>query len=84
MNMPKYFKVEESKTDVRIIPIADVTEVKHGEWQEVKSWECSTHSVTDMRCSVCHHYASHVLPHQTTCTYHFCPFCGADMRGETE
>lgn len=59
-------------------------EVKHGEWQEVKRWECSTHSVTDMRCSVCHHYASQVLPHQTTCTYDFCPNCGADMRGETK
>lgn len=58
----------------------DVVEVEHGEWQEVKRWECTTHSVTDMRCSVCHCYASQVLPHQTTCTYDFCPFCGADMR----
>lgn len=65
-------------------PSANVVEVKHGEWQEVKRWECSIHSVTDMKCSVCHHYASQVLPHQTTCTYDFCPFCGADMRGKTE
>ena len=66
---------------LRDYPSADVVEVKHGEWKEVKRWECSTHSVTDMKCSVCHHYASQVLPHQTTCTYDFCPFCGADMRG---
>ena len=55
-------------------------EVKHGEWQEVNRWECSTHSVTDMKCSICHHYSSQVLPHKTTCTYDFCPNCGADMR----
>ena len=66
---------------LRDYPSADVVEVKHGEWKEVKRWECSTHSVTDMKCRVCHHYASQVLPHQTTCTYDFCPFCGADMRG---
>ena len=53
---------------------------KHGEWEEVKRWECTTHSVTDMKCSVCHHYAEQVLPHQTTCTWDFCPNCGADMR----
>ena len=62
----------------------DAVEVKHEEWQEVKRWECSTHSVTDMKCSVCHHYASQVLPHQTTCTYDFCPFCGAYMKGESK
>ena len=55
-------------------------EAKHGEWQEVKRWECTTHSVTNMKCSVCHHYAEQVLPHQTTCTWDFCPNCGADMR----
>ncbi len=34
MEMPKYFKVEESKTDFRLIPIDDVAEVKHGKWEE--------------------------------------------------
>lgn len=69
---------------VDVQPSADVVEVKHGKWQDVKRWECYTHSVTDMRCSVCHCYASRVLPHQIAYIYDFCPNCGADMRGRKE
>lgn len=49
-------------------------EIEH--WVEVNTWECETHSVTDMRCSACGKYASLVLPHKTKCTYDYCPFCG--------
>ena len=56
------------------------TDRPKGKWLEVDSFESGTHSVTDMRCSLCGKYASIVLPHGNRYVYDFCPNCGADMR----
>lgn len=70
-----------SKSEIDEIPTADVQEVKHSYWEEVNTYECEFHSVTDMRCHNCGHFASLILPHKTKCTYDICPFCGAKMDG---
>ena len=57
---------------------------KKGKWTEIKSTEYKEFSVTDMKCNRCNRYASTVLPHGTTCTYDFCPNCGAEMQEVTE
>lgn len=73
------YGLETCKEWLSNLPIVDVAEVKHSYWEEVSTYECEFHSVTDMRCHNCGHFASLVLPHKTKCTYDFCPFCGAKM-----
>lgn len=69
MNMPKYFKVEENKTEIRVIPTDDVAEVKHGKWIDGQCSECGCdvpayiedwHWIKDMDAK-------------------YCPMCGAKM-----
>ena len=52
--------------DVKRLPTADVTEVKHGEWKH--------YSTTMMECSIC---GKHTAKHR----YNYCPNCGAKMDG---
>ena len=57
-------------------PIADVEEVKHGEWYQHNKKE---HGDTCYYCSVCETMAlSDCLEWELT---KYCPNCGADMRG---
>lgn len=55
------------------MPSADVVEVKHGEWVK-------TNPLTDtVECSLCHYQ---IISEELITP--FCPWCGADMRGETK
>ncbi len=57
--------------------VCDVVEVKHGEWIE---------EAFKMICPFCNTYFSTINTPINVFKgyYHFCPYCGADMRGETE
>ena len=64
---------------VNLQPIADVEEVKHGEWYQHNKKE---HGDTCFYCSVCEKMAlSDCLEWELT---NYCPHCGADMRGDTK
>ena len=54
-------------------PVADVQPVKRGEWEKKSS-------VGVFRCSLCQHIF--MLGADEINEYHFCPCCGADMRGD--
>lgn len=62
---------------VNYMPAADVVEVKHGKWEEdaFKAW-----------CSNCETYFSMINIRKETFlkVFHFCPNCGADMRGDKD
>ena len=63
------------KTEIKLCiePSADVVEVKHGEWQK-------TNPMTDtVECSLCHYQ---IISEELITP--FCPWCGADMRGENK
>lgn len=77
---PHRKKIHEAET----MAIEALKDRPKGEWVEVDSFESEKHSVTDMRCNLCGKYAALVLPHGTKFVYPFCPYCGADMRGEVE
>lgn len=51
----------------------DVQPVKRGEWEKKSS-------VGVFRCSLCQHIF--MLGADEIDEYHFCPHCGADMRGD--
>jgi hypothetical protein len=55
------------------IPTADVQPVRCGEWEKKSS-------VGVFRCSLCQHIF--MLGADEIDEYHFCPNCGADMRGD--
>ena len=59
---------------VRIVPAADVVEVKHGNWIGIDDEPCCV-----FECDICGTKWEDIdgdVPF-------FCPNCGADMRGET-
>ena len=53
-------------------PAADVVEVRHGKWILDGGYHM---------CSECYDYAPYYEDGEERLSY-FCPFCGADMRGE--
>ena len=60
-------------TELKEHRAADVQPVKRGEWEKKSS-------VGVFRCSLCHHIF--MLGADEIDEYHFCPNCGADMRGD--
>lgn len=66
-------------SELRLMPTADVVEVKHGRW--IKDRLCSTSGGTYgvRRCSVCEYYFQDLVNE-----YNFCPNCGSDMRERRE
>ena len=56
------------------IPSADVVEVRHGEWDK----DPDGYTIWKI-CSNCHDF---YIPTGWANDYHFCPNCGADMRGK--
>lgn len=54
-------------------PTADVAEVKHGEWAFETDEEMPNPMFKLVVCSVCNSKANG--------TYHYCPHCGAKMKG---
>lgn len=58
------------------ITAADVRPVVHGEW--IECFEDFRQQIAGDKCSACgfEHYGTNISH------YHFCPNCGADMRGE--
>ena len=62
------------------IPSADVVEVKHGEWIEMRDpWGDDPY----YNCSCCNDAFVLLEGTPKDNNYNFCPNCGADMRGET-
>lgn len=59
--------------EIDTMPAADVQRVKRGEWEKKSS-------VGVFRCSLCQHIF--MLGADEIDEYHFCPNCGADMRGD--
>lgn len=59
---------------------ADVQEVRHGRWIEQNNhdWEYSK----EYRCSECGKYRLVTIPKGWN--WHYCPNCGALMKGDTE
>jgi len=58
------------RTQIDAIPAADVIEVRHGHWEHTPTYW--------IYCSVCGNE-----PNEYNERTNFCPYCGADMRGET-
>ena len=56
---------------VDMFPIADVVEVRHGEWIDDDTWSAD---MLHYRCSICGNYVG--------CKTNFCSNCGAKMDGE--
>lgn len=60
-------------------PTIDAEPVKHGEWEIT---EDDWHSLTLMKCSLCHEEWCFECEEETLQHYNFCPNCGAKMDGE--
>ena len=58
------------KCFVEQMPTAEAVEVVHGRWIDI--------TYADVQCSVCGFQECGVTPDNT----HYCPNCGADMRGD--
>lgn len=59
--------------EIDTMPASNVQPVKHGEWEKKST-------VGVFRCSLCQHIF--MLGADEIDEYHFCPNCGADMRGD--
>lgn len=57
---------------IKVAPVADVVEVKHGKW--IKKNDCAFPV-----CSECHTWTDEL---QGTAEFNYCPNCGAKMDGE--
>jgi hypothetical protein len=73
-----YVEAEEAVIVNRInsIPSADVVEAKRGKWKPI----CDANELGD--CIQIGIYCSECGFDQTFCESPYCPYCGADMRGE--
>ena len=66
------------KEDIDKMPSADVRENIHGEWIEGEEFLfCGETYTAGDKCSVCGRTAMGY-------PWHYCPNCGADMRGESK
>lgn len=63
--------------DVEDFPAADVVERKHGKWERHFSRPC-VYADLFWHCSVCGYKNAENFANTD---HHFCPNCGADMRG---
>ena len=62
------------------IPTVDAVEAVHGEW-EITEYDYL--SLVEMKCSVCgESYGFEYFEDVTPQNYHYCPNCGAKMKGE--
>lgn len=70
---------EQVKSILDNTPVADVTEVKHGEWVEDKS--NSSQSKKVYYCSLCNHWQATKNQRQLNQIMYmnYCPYCGARM-----
>ncbi len=68
--------IEVVRQNIEDIPIADVVEVKHGEWL----FEGTIEDVHRRTCSVCNGLFL-VRWYDHTYEYRYCPHCGAKMDG---
>lgn len=66
-------------------PAADVVEVRRGEWEDSYSIKISglTKAYPSVKCSNCGVIFCDLINNHRY-MYHFCPNCGADMRGESD
>ena len=71
-----YFQIKSILTDT---PEADVTEIRHGQWVEDKTYPANDKKV--YFCSVCNHWqkAKNQKQLNQIMYMNFCPFCGAKM-----
>lgn len=88
--MPRYIDADELCKDrvcndhVRIAamcePTADVQEVKHGKWINVRGVYFNTYR----ECNLCHHVTDDYVINEDRCCFdapYYCPNCGAKMDG---
>ena len=67
----------------RIKPV-DAVEVVHGEWEDAHEIKSFRHTnIPVVQCSKCKCYFCDVINNHHW-FYHYCPNCGADMRGEED
>lgn len=74
-NFQNFYTPGEIKAILDEVPIADVVEAKHGEWIELPNGWDGIDEYLRFECSECHREVFNNFP--------FCPYCRADMRGET-
>ena len=72
----------EVKTELMMLPTADVRENVRGEWLPMKRFGGEKGQKPDVMCSVCHAPALW-LGTLGCIRSNYCPNCGADMRGES-
>ena len=65
------------------MPTADVVEVKHGEWIVVSD-NIGDFQKAGYRWIKCNKCTNQVKIRLDSPLYDFCPYCGADMRGEKD
>ena len=72
-HMDEFIPYETMVSDLRGMPAADVTPVRHGRWERVIPSKSSAKWSTKVSCSSCH---------SAGYTHHkYCPNCGAKMDG---
>lgn len=69
VNNEVYFSLSDVRKAIEQTPIADVVEVRHGEWREVNE------KYPRYVCTACNHLFNNK-------NYNYCPCCGAKMDGE--
>lgn len=74
------------KTSAQSMKAADVRENVRGEWVEREVFDIHDVSIEEWQsaqCSICGQY--HTTPHRYCFkNFNFCPWCGADIRGEKD
>ena len=82
---------EAIRADIETIPAADVRPVERGKWEDVEVTDFAGKttlpitSIVSMRCPKCNRYHNEVYFYGCATEHiHFCPNCGADMRGESD
>lgn len=71
------------KSDIDLMPTADVEDVRHGKWVEhIVDASQNIKSIDKDTCSVCRKRFYQIA--ETGCVWRFCPNCGARMDGGKE
>lgn len=92
LNAEGYTKNMRVHKRILAIPAADVREVVRGDWEEVEVMHietddelCGFEAIASARCNQCNRYHNEIYRYGRPLEMaHFCPHCGADVRGEAD